>query len=223
MRQFVLLALTMFLAACEPDPSGPLFGDRDINEAPEPAVPKEGEKTAIPSCELKGPVNARKCLDGRGESKDTGNKSSETVVEDQAKLQRQAQLERNKEDCDPYEMDSSPTEFSKFLALYKVDQENFEAWAYCAEWTRKNVLEANAEPYDSPQVPLKSSAPQPGGGCEWKGRNYSPGDSIHYQSDGQILSSDLFVFGENFGNLSGKSGPWQLCECSTSSGHWGCV
>ena len=59
-------------------------------------------------------------------------------------------------------------------------------------------------------------------GCVWKGRAYTPGESIFY-SEGRILSKDLSINGQSFEALSGKSGPWQQCECSTSSKHWGCV
>lgn len=59
-------------------------------------------------------------------------------------------------------------------------------------------------------------------GCEWKGRDYGPGDSI-YHTEGPIMSSDLTVFGQSFESITGKSGPWQQCQCSSSSGHWGCV
>lgn len=60
-------------------------------------------------------------------------------------------------------------------------------------------------------------------GCVWKGRVYQPGDSIRWQSDGEILASDLLVYGDTFESLSGMSGPVQGCDCSSSSGHWGCV
>ncbi len=69
-------------------------------------------------------------------------------------------------------------------------------------------------------TPVQSS--EQGNGCVWKGQSYGPGESI-FHTDGQILSSDLTVYGENFGSLSGKSGPWQQCQCGTSSGKWGCV
>lgn len=61
------------------------------------------------------------------------------------------------------------------------------------------------------------------GGCVWKNRSYQPGDKIRSMTDGTILSEDLFINGENFGDLSGQSGPWQGCDCSSSSGKWGCV
>lgn len=37
------------------------------------------------------------------------------------------------------------------------------------------------------------------------------------------MSSDLKVFGQDFGALSGKPGPWQGCDCGSSSGKWGCI
>lgn len=60
------------------------------------------------------------------------------------------------------------------------------------------------------------------GGCVWKGRSYGPGESI-YHTQGTIRSSDLTIYGESFETLSGRSGPWQQCQCSSSSGKWGCV
>jgi hypothetical protein len=60
------------------------------------------------------------------------------------------------------------------------------------------------------------------GGCVWKGRSYGPGESI-YHTDGEIRSSDLTIHGDSFETLSGRSGPWQQCQCSSSSGTWGCV
>lgn len=61
------------------------------------------------------------------------------------------------------------------------------------------------------------------GGCVWKGRPYGPGQSIYASSVGRIMSSDLTIYGESFETLSGVSGPWQQCQCSSSSGKWGCV
>lgn len=58
-----------------------------------------------------------------------------------------------------------------------------------------------------------------GGGCEYQGRDYGPGESVYSPID----SDSLFVFGERFSDLAGRSGPWQQCQCSSSSGHWGCV
>jgi hypothetical protein len=59
-------------------------------------------------------------------------------------------------------------------------------------------------------------------GCVWKGRAYAVGASI-YHTEGRIMSSDLRINGQDFGSLSGRAGPWQQCECSTSSRRWGCV
>lgn len=67
-----------------------------------------------------------------------------------------------------------------------------------------------------------SSDGESGGGCVWKGRNYGPGESI-YHTNGPIHSSDLYIHGQSFQSLSGRSGPWQQCQCSSSSGQWGCV
>lgn len=61
------------------------------------------------------------------------------------------------------------------------------------------------------------------GGCVWKGRSYGPGQFIYASSVGRIVSSDLTIYGESFETLSGASGPWQQCQCSSSSGKWGCV
>jgi len=61
------------------------------------------------------------------------------------------------------------------------------------------------------------------GGCVWKGRSYGPGQSIYASQVGRIVSSDLTIYGESFQTLSGASGPWQQCQCSSSSGKWGCV
>lgn len=61
------------------------------------------------------------------------------------------------------------------------------------------------------------------GGCVWKGRSYGPGQSIYASQVGRIVSSDLTIYGESFEALSGASGPWQQCQCSSSSGKWGCV
>lgn len=70
----------------------------------------------------------------------------------------------------------------------------------------------------------QSSRPtaQKGGGCEWRGSSYAPGDTI-YPTEGPILSQDLFINGQSFDQFTGKPGPWQMCECQVSVGHWGCV
>ncbi|WP_124088185.1 hypothetical protein [Pseudogemmobacter humi] len=58
-----------------------------------------------------------------------------------------------------------------------------------------------------------------GGGCEYRGRNYGPGESVYSPID----SDSLLVFGQRFEELAGVSKKWQQCQCSSSSGHWGCV
>lgn len=75
---------------------------------------------------------------------------------------------------------------------------------------------------NQPQQSTAQSSQEENGGCVWKGRNYGPGESI-YHSSGPIMSSDLSVYGDSFDSLTGKSGPWQQCQCSSSSGKWGCV
>ncbi len=74
---------------------------------------------------------------------------------------------------------------------------------------------------DEPST-AQSSDTDSGGGCVWKGQAYGPGQSI-YHTDGEIRSSDLTIHGDSFETLSGRSGPWQQCQCSSSSGTWGCV
>ncbi|VDC32933.1 hypothetical protein [Pseudogemmobacter humi] len=64
-----------------------------------------------------------------------------------------------------------------------------------------------------------SSSGGSGGGCVYQGREYGPGESVY----SPINSDSLFVFGKRFSDLAGSSGPWQQCQCSSSSGHWGCV
>lgn len=211
-----LLALS--LSACVTEPSGPLFGDRDLEEAPELAPSKEGLRDSTPSCELKGPVNARKCMDGRGEmGNNPGMQSSETKAEKAAKeAELKLSFERNKAKCDTDTL--SVDENFRFLEL-AMQERPYEAASYCAQATEAHNSAAETRKL---QPTYSSPTPGSGGGCEWKGRNYSPGQSI-YHTEGPIYSSDLFIFGENFETRSGKSGPWQQCECSTSSGHWGCV
>lgn len=75
---------------------------------------------------------------------------------------------------------------------------------------------------DGGEEATAQSSGEEGGGCVWKGRSYGPGESI-YHADGPIRSSDLTVHGDTFEQLSGRSGPWQQCQCSSSSGTWGCV
>lgn len=81
-----------------------------------------------------------------------------------------------------------------------------------------------SESLPSPQEEAPSgSSGTTTGGCVWQGRQYRPGDKIRSSVDGTIVSSELEINGQSFETLSGQSGPWQGCDCLTSSQHWGCV
>lgn len=75
----------------------------------------------------------------------------------------------------------------------------------------------------APQTTIAAAEDFSRHGCVWQGRIYQPGDSIRAQSHGEILASELMIYGDSFESLSGVSGPVQGCDCSSSSGHWGCV
>lgn len=86
---------------------------------------------------------------------------------------------------------------------------------YMADAKAAREAEASADAEPSPDEAT-------GEGCVWKGRAYSQGQSIYY-TQGPIYSRDLLINGQSFEALSGEPGPWQQCQCSSSSGHWGCV
>ena len=195
--------LTLSLSACVTEPSGPLFGDRDLEEAPELAPSKEGLRDSTPFCELKGPVNARKCMDGRGETGNTPGMQSSEAVKPSLPV---AKPERDfvAADCE------DGNYFEDMRKLGELGHRRKEWLAYCNSLETRTV---EAAPDQS--IPDSGS----GGGCEYQGQNYSPGDEIY----APINSSSLLVFGKTFDSLAGKSGPWQMCECQVSRGHWGCV
>lgn len=201
--------LTLAVSACDTEPTGPLFGDRDLEEAPELAPSKEGLRDSTPSCELKGPVNARKCMDGRGETGNNPGMQSNLRETPNARA-----TNFNPADCQRNGINAVGMVNMLLLSgQLKAFQD------FCIALENQQAREATS----GSAVPVQSTpANSTGGGCEWKGRNYAPGDSI-YHTEGPIYSSDLFINGQNFGNLSGKPGPWQMCECQVSVGHWGCV
>lgn len=201
--------LTLSLSACVTEPSGPLFGDRDLEEAPELAPSKEGLRDSTPFCELKGPVNARKCMDGSGETGNTpGMQSSETASEKVPAGLSNAERRDIVDRCNDRVKRLTQKDLEMFFKLYERDPDR--AYFHCA-----NLAKEVAAPKPAQSIPDSGS----GGGCEYQGQNYSPGDEIYAPID----SSSLFVFGKRFDSLAGKSGPWQMCECQVSRGHWGCV
>jgi len=213
MRFLVSLApVAVVLAACVPvtdklSEPGPGAGKPGTTKQTLIVTDADEGKNQGKGCELKNPSGTGACDDGSGayHKQKKQIEAEQTIVAMQDGFASMCAARKDK---------LSPEIRAEYVTI--LNEEGPEAAnAYCA-YAPLDIVKVEPEPVQS--TPVSS-----GGGCEWKGRNYSPGDSIHYQSDGQILSSDLFVFGKNFGNLSGKSGPWQLCECSTSSGHWGCV
>ena len=74
------------------------------------------------------------------------------------------------------------------------------------------------------QTPRSTSVDLSAEGCVWQNRAYSAGESI-YHTDGPLIASEIFIRGQTFSQLAGVSPDqrYQQCQCSSSSGHWGCV
>lgn len=162
------------------------------------------------SCELKNPAGTGECDDGRHASAPRGSSANRVTP----------QTGRS----DP------PTQFSPAMCR-SIAQGGVGFFAFYGTLLTGNLGKLgeyceNLEREAAQQAAPSSSSSGTGGsgiaGCVWKGRAYPVGSSI-YHTQGRILSSDLRVNGQDFGALSGRAGPWQWCECQSSSRKWGCV
>lgn len=202
-----ILASTLFLAAC-PDPNTALTAPPDPEQLP------DTPRTPSVSCELKnGPTGCIEIDSLPGEGQDTEEGSAADAAAQATAAQRQREQEQNAAICRYKNL--SWADLDRYHELYLTSE--YDALAFCAQAEDDT---ANApRPGSEPVVEGYSEPAAAGGGCEYQGVNYGPGDFINAPID----SSSLRVFGELFDNLAGKSGPWQQCQCSSSSGHWGCV
>jgi hypothetical protein len=202
-KLYIVLGIVFALSACRLDePSGAMFGDRDVQPT-EDAPPTKEAGMSTPNCELKNPLGTGTCEDGRGAFQSSA--AREAGIQDMFAITDCADFDRgqNLKELGPHKVE---------LQAYcnRVDDNLASATALIAE------IDAKLAPQEAPQsTPAASS----GGGCEYQGRNYSQGESIYYPID----SSSLFVFGQSFNELAGKSSVWQQCDCSPNTGHWFCV
>lgn len=202
MRNTIILGMAAFALAGCPDPNASTVAAPKARTA---AAASGGSE----SCELKNPEGTGTCEDGRnGTSTDATAATPETAA-------------------GPDFTGFSPEQCRDEAGAHRVG----EAWglilsgrlgdlrAYCDAIDPSG---AAGQPAGTGASPSDSGGDVLGGGCVWKGQEYGPGQSIRY-TDGQIMSSDLSVFGQDFYELTGKEGPWQGCDCGSSSGTWQCI
>lgn len=198
------LAAVLMLAACEP--VAPVGG----------AAPKQGQGAAAPpagarkNCELKnGPTG---CVED-----DTGARAGGTAKEATA---RQADA-----GFEPYMCEQGGGGMIGFWGnLGRISE-----WqAYCERLEAGQSTPSGGEAYAGAAEP--SSPVAAGSGCVWKGRSYSPGDTIYASKVGDIYMRDVLIDGKPFHtfvppghNLSSPGDRAQMCECQRSVKHWGCV
>lgn len=210
MRKTIFLGLAAFALAGCPDPnsstaSAPKAATASAGPEPDAAVDPD-------FCEAKNPEGTNPCKKDSGAGKgsnDPGNQSSEPVYEV----------------VGPCRILKGPDD-ETIDQFRERDPKGFECWReYMVKENARlqaeidEIIAWNEKNEEAAAAPAASSAPQSGGGCEYKGRNYSQGESIYYPID----SSSLFVFGQSFNELAGKSSAWQQCDCSPNTGHWFCV
>jgi len=196
--RLLMSCLIVALVACKPaTTSSPKI---------EPQLADAGKKNTL-NCELKnGPTG---CVMSNGQPDRAGRGQADSSAKKAGSDQTANAASPSRETFQPWMCKQGPQAMLPVWgSLLTGNLGKFQA--YCRE------IEGDADSETA------ASSEGSGGGCEWNGRDYGPGDSIYY-TEGPIMSRDLKVFGQSFESLSGKSGPWQQCQCSSTSGHWGCV
>lgn len=195
----LILFLSAGLSGCEMEQA--------LMEQPKTSAKPSTEKSSTTpfvgsNCELKNPAGTGKCEDGRG--------ANVSPVKAPAAVSAQPRYE-------PWMCETGPQAMGPVWgAMLSGNLKKLQD--YCIAIEGGSGAAASTAPLPQSQRPKT----QKGGGCVWKGRSYSPGDTIYY-TEGRILSQDLFINGRTFDHFTGKAGPWQMCECQVSVGHWGCV
>lgn len=169
------------------------------------------------NCELKGGKSP--CTDDKAIAEQVKRRQAAEAME----RRREDEANARKAEADRKAQQSKMQQFSPYMC--KEGGGGFIGfWSSVATMRVGSLMEYCSELEDDLSRPANVEKAG-SGGCVWKGKEYQVGESIRSQRDGRILSSDLFINGQSFDNfVNGAPGPWQGCDCGTSSGpHWGCV
>jgi hypothetical protein len=206
----VFAAAAIMLSACVPDP------------APTTSTPAQSSRplSAQPgkNCELKNPTGTGNCEDGSSASAAADPQASSATT------RRTAATDR------PFVPSDCTAGIGRAYILMAELGHRMAAWkAYCSPGGGGLAAQAGdsgSQSGDGQVQTVKAS----GKGCVWKGRAYSPGDTIYAQQVGDIFMRDVLVNGRSFDtfitpghNLSQPGDKAQMCECQRSVQHWGCV